>query len=95
MINKPPEGKSKIISKFVKVEKKIQNFDGIVNCYFTFHLHVAYRLQYSRVKKEVKFFMHFNATHAITFIPLKNHLKKVSNATLKYLELYIKLKTQA
>ena len=74
----------------IKVEKKtprkrieptdivydpVKNFDSIVNCYFTFHLHLPYFLQYSRGKKKLKFFMHFNAIHAVSFILLKKHLK--------------------
>ena len=53
----------------------VKNFDNIVNCYFAFHLHPAYSLQYLRGKKELKFCTRFNATHAISFILLKKHLK--------------------
>ena len=72
----------------------VQNFDDIVGFSFTLHLHIAYYLQYLRGKKELEFVVRFNATHAISLIPLKKHLKIIFNAALKYLELYINLTTQ-
>ena len=110
LINKQPQGKIKIICNLsscaiqkyngyvvVKVEKKnqekqmfeptdivydpAQDFDDIIDCYFTFHY-------------QLKFSTRFDATCAISFIPLKRLLENIFCAVPNYLEFYTYLTTQ-
>ena len=77
---------------FVKVEKKnqekqlfetidivydpVQNFDDIVDCCFTFHLHVTYRLQYSRGKKGTQILHAFQCYLCYKFHSTKKTFEK-------------------